>query len=151
MTTHLMDRSTTIFQDTNDSAMDLQARAGLYGHSMGAYSPMLALSVIAGGQTGEPSLPSLRSLVSGFMQWIAARRQRARLEQQLGHDVPVASEEVPVLLAEIERHKWLEAERAGRDIWAERNPRDPLAPAARHWFRNHFGAWYAHRQETLAA
>ena len=70
---------------------------------------------------------------------------QGRLEKALGIDLPLDPAGASELLAEVHRFKWLEAERAGRDIWRERHPSDPEAGAAREWFRLYFGAWYLAR------
>lgn len=71
---------------------------------------------------------------------------RDRVEQTLGVELPIEYEAVPEMLEEVRRFKWLEAERAGRDIWAEQHPTDPEAHALRTWFQKHFGAWYLGRK-----
>ncbi|MCC6548291.1 hypothetical protein IT570_14105 [Candidatus Sumerlaeota bacterium] len=68
-----------------------------------------------------------------------------RIEQALGVPVPVSDDGVVDMIEEVRRFKWLEAERAGRDIWRERHPSDPEGGALREWFRLYFGAWYLAR------
>lgn len=43
------------------------------------------------------------------------------------------------VLAEIHNFKWLQAEKAGTDIWLEKAPHNPLAAAAAEWARRHWG------------
>lgn len=70
---------------------------------------------------------------------------RSYYEEQLGFHIPVSDEALEEMLKEVKKFQWIEAERAGRDIWAERCPKNPEAGAAKEWFRNHFGAWYSYR------
>jgi len=45
------------------------------------------------------------------------------------------------ILKQASEHQWLEAEKAGRDIWAERDPQCPRRAAVRDWFRRFFLRW----------
>ncbi len=63
--------------------------------------------------------------------------------------VPV--EQLEELFREVRRHQWLEAEKAGKDIWAERNPHDPDAVAFRDWAAKHYSAWRSSRGKLLPA
>lgn len=73
-----------------------------------------------------------------------------RIERDLGVRLPISGAQVPCMMNEVRRYKWLEAERAGRDIWAERDKTDPERLALSEWFRKHFGAWYLHHQGACA-
>jgi len=75
---------------------------------------------------------------------------RSHYEDRLGLRVPVSDEEFGEMMAEVRKFKWLEAEKAGRDIWRERHPEDPEAGALRIWFEKHFGAWYLARQNRFS-
>lgn len=60
--------------------------------------------------------------------------------------LPAAPEHIPVdmlpeLFREVRRHQWLEAEKAGRNIWAERSPEDPDGLALRDWMGRHYATW----------
>jgi hypothetical protein len=70
---------------------------------------------------------------------------RSHYEDRLGIRVPLSDEEFDAMMTEVKRFKWLEAEKAGRDIWRERCPDDPEGGALREWFNKHFGAWYLSR------
>lgn len=74
---------------------------------------------------------------------------RERMEEVLGVNLPMEPELIIAMMDEVRRYKWLEAERVGRDIWRERNPRDPESSALREWFQRHFGAWYLARRPAL--
>ncbi len=77
---------------------------------------------------------------------------RERIEKILETELPISSSDAPQLYAEVQKYKWLEAERAGRDIWREKSPKDPDAIAVKEWFRQYFGAWYlAHKQAQRAS
>lgn len=86
---------------------------------------------------------TLRNLFTGREE---AATLRDRVEETLGVELPIEYEAVPEMLEEVRRFKWLEAERADRDIWAEQHPADPEAHALRTWFQKHFGAWYLARK-----
>lgn len=102
----------------------------------------------------EPALSPLASLGR-----IAARARKAydlwklerRVRATLGRPVPVGGELLEQMMLEVDRHQWLEAERAGRNIWAERDPRNPRAAAMRDWFVKHFGAWYYHQAPKVSS
>jgi len=73
-----------------------------------------------------------------------------QVQEVLGVNLPVEGDAILEMMDEVRRFKWLEAERAGRDIWRERNPSDPEAGATREWFQRHFGAWYLARKRATA-
>lgn len=73
------------------------------------------------------------------------------VSNHLGVDLPLEQRDVEAMMEEVRRFKWLEAERAGRDIWAERHPENPDQGALREWFRLHFGAWYLARRKAVRA
>ncbi|MDX2176093.1 MAG: hypothetical protein SF028_06445 [Candidatus Sumerlaeia bacterium] len=73
---------------------------------------------------------------------LGLRGRRRMAEDALGMELPLRDDELDAMMAEVERYKWLEAERAGRDIWRERDAENPLRPALVEWFRRHFGSWY---------
>jgi hypothetical protein len=50
-------------------------------------------------------------------------------------------QEAQDLLAQIASHRWIEAEKAGRDIWSERDPVCPACAAGRDWLSRHFSDW----------
>lgn len=75
-----------------------------------------------------------------------AAQARDRIQETLGIELPLEASQITELMNEVQRYKWLEAERAGRDIWRERDPRDPEAGALREWFSRHFGAWYLYHR-----
>lgn len=129
----------------------------------------LQLDLIARTGLGPLSSPSPLSTAAFFQEWNrlkvserlreALRSLRERLlhsdpepiaeapsvASRYGIDLPLTDETYRAMMDEVRRYKWLEAERAGRDIWRERNPHDPDAMAFQEWFRNHFGAWYLSR------
>jgi len=82
----------------------------------------------------------------GYTRHEASAHDRSWYEDQLGISLPVSDREFAEMLAEVKKYKWLEAERAGRDIWKEKNPSNPEVGALREWFRLHFGAWYLSRK-----
>jgi hypothetical protein len=67
------------------------------------------------------------------------RREVFRLTGQYFPE-PVAGE----MLVEIQRHRWLEAEKAGRDIWVERDPENPHRAAVADWLGRFFRPWREH-------
>ena len=45
------------------------------------------------------------------------------------------------ILRQILEHRWIEAEKAGRDIWVERDPSHPMRAASHDWFSRFFENW----------
>jgi hypothetical protein len=64
---------------------------------------------------------------------------RRELQHLTGDLYPEAS--AREILKRVSEHQWLEAEKAGRDIWAERDPQCPRRAAVRDWFRRFFLRW----------
>ena len=60
---------------------------------------------------------------------------RRAVYQLLGIYLP--EREAKALLRRIHDFKWIEAEKAGCDIWRKREPRAPLKAAAKQWASNH--------------
>lgn len=88
-----------------------------------------------------------RQTIKDFFLRVAGRdpqteRMRRELEKRLGVELPLGPKALRALMGEVKTYKWLEAERAGHDIWLTRNPVDPDGTALQEWFRQHFGAWY---------
>ncbi|CAN5165639.1 hypothetical protein BH09SUM1_BH09SUM1_25550 [soil metagenome] len=90
-----------------------------------------------------------QSTKSFFRKLVGKERDadvRSYYETELGVTLPVPDAALGEMMAEVKKYKWIEAERLGRDIWAERNPADPEVIALREWFGLHFGAWYLSKQ-----
>ena len=67
-----------------------------------------------------------------FVRSIAARNPARRaVFKLLGVYMPET--EAKDVLARIHEHKWIQAEKAGYDIWDTRSSRSPLGAAARDW------------------
>jgi hypothetical protein len=64
---------------------------------------------------------------------------RRALFQLLGVYMP--EREAREVLASIHSYKWIEAEKAGRDIWTEKEPAQPMSAAARTWASKHLSAY----------
>lgn len=116
-----------------------------------ALGALLAMDEAARMLTRRPGNSDPRLLLRRIFAMLRGRNcsavgLRDRMEQALGVQLPIAEDGVIEMIEEVHRFKWLEAERAGRDIWRERNPTDPEALALREWFRLYFGAWYLARQ-----
>lgn len=73
------------------------------------------------------------------------------LRRKLGAELQIPYHEVDDLLEEVARHRWIEAEKAGADIWVQRDPKDPMAPALRDWFTKHYNNWHKAREERAAS
>ncbi len=86
--------------------------------------------------------PGLFAQLAHF--WSQYRKWR-EVRNKLGVSLDIPCTEVDDLLTEVQRHRWIEAEKAGRDIWASRNPRDPESSALRDWFAKHYQSWRAAR------
>ncbi len=95
-----------------------------------------------------------KNMKSLWNRWTGNRDEvvqlRDHVEATLGVQLPIDWNEVPAMMEEVHRFKWLEAEAAGRDIWRERSPENPEAAAIREWFGRHFGAWYMARKGQQA-
>ncbi len=109
------------------------------------------LSISTAGFAMYPSafaIVALRDYLPEINLWnrleVAWRRIKLRrsVEKKLGKKLVIEDTAIEMMVEEVRRFKWLEAERAGRDIWVEHNPQDPEAPAFQQWFARHFGAWY---------
>lgn len=66
-----------------------------------------------------------------------------RIEAAIGDDIDVCPTRVGHMMVEIEKHRWIEAEKAKRDLWSEMSPQDPHAAAVRDWYRKHYKGWAA--------
>lgn len=64
-----------------------------------------------------------------------------RVESALGQRPEVCHTRITDMLREIERHQWIEAEKANRDIWVEADPKDPFGAAVRDWYVKHYADW----------
>ncbi len=64
-----------------------------------------------------------------------------KLNECVGKDVEIPFYRSKDIFWEAKRHKWIEAEKAGRDIWAERDPQDPDGCALRDWVSKYLDAW----------
>lgn len=53
------------------------------------------------------------------------------------------------LILRIQEYKWLEAERAGRDVWKDGSPSQAWETAARDWIAQHYSAWRAYWSDQL--
>jgi hypothetical protein len=91
------------------------------------------------------------SLVERVRMFLARHRRYREVQRRLGVELTVPYEKIDDLLVEVERHRWIEAEKAGRDIWSEQNPADPEGLALRHWFRAHFSKWHRHHVQGLTS
>lgn len=101
------------------------------------------------------SLETIKNFLRRAVSRLSGRDSRAlelqaEIERTLGVDLPLEAEQVQDMMAEVRKFQWIEAERAGRDIWRERDPRNPEGLALREWFRLHFGSWYLARVRRAA-
>lgn len=111
-----------------------------------------ALALTALAQEIGPFLDPqyLRGRIAAYFVQLRSRHaEKARLRNHLGVDLPLTPEECARMGAEVRRFQWIEAERAGRNIWVERDASNPDAAATAEWFRRHFGAWYLHARQGL--
>jgi hypothetical protein len=116
---------------------------------LGSFNPVLGAMAL-GELARELSLSQLRDLIITPIRRLVARLGLTggsdRLDKRLGLALPLSDQAYSEMMEEVRRYKWLEAERAGRDIWKERaKAEDPEAVAFREWFRQYYGAWYLHR------
>ncbi len=129
---------------------------------LGGYSVMTSGSPAALAVAWFSSRGGFPNPLKGSLQWLMARRTErvinASTVENTGDAQPgilsVSSDDLPDLIAEVQRFKWIEAERQGRDIWMEMNPADPDKPAIEEWCRRYFTQWRAgnrHPHRTTAA
>lgn len=119
-----------------------------------AASPLVMEEIIR-----EVSKLRIGQRLRSAIKWMLGQRRNPiatppvneNLADRFGVIVPLGDQDSKELLEEVRKFKWLEAERAGRDIWRERNPRDPEAAAFREWFARHYGAWHLARAKRFEA
>lgn len=85
-------------------------------------------------KTGPSVLGYFRDL------WNQYRTYR-ELTKTVGKEIEIPFYRSKDILWEAKRHKWIEAEKAGRDIWTERDPQDPDGCALRDWVSKYLDAW----------
>ncbi|MBX3729096.1 MAG: hypothetical protein KF858_07905 [Candidatus Sumerlaeia bacterium] len=88
--------------------------------------------------------PPSYSLLDQFALFIRDFLAYRRLCRLVGRRLDIPYHKAPDLLEHARTHGWIEAEKAGRDIWAERSPRNPEAALVRDWFVRHYDAWRRH-------
>ena len=110
--------------------------------TQGAAAP-LVMPMLVDELSSVLNLSGFRAKLFAMFAGSPRKALRAEVEAQLGLQLPIQDDRlVAEMVTEARRFQWLEAERVGRDIWKERNPKNPEASALREWFRLHFGAWY---------
>ncbi|MDX1971067.1 MAG: hypothetical protein SFY68_00910 [Candidatus Sumerlaeia bacterium] len=128
-----------------------QWRILLLSASYGAAFPSLAAPLVAASAVDfhfseeipvnatptQPRRTLFRYVADLWAQYQAYRR----LTQLLGKELDIPFYRSEDILAEAQRHKWLEAEKAGRDIWCERDPYDPEGCALRDWVSRYLDSW----------
>jgi hypothetical protein len=77
--------------------------------------------------------PILRSAI------VAKNPARRAVFKLLGIYLPEA--QARLVLQEIHNYKWITAEKAGKDVWAEQAPQAPFTAAARAWASHYLNAW----------
>jgi hypothetical protein len=60
-----------------------------------------------------------------------------------------SEEEAREVLRAISEHQWIEAEKAGRDIWREQDPSCPQRAACSDWLERYFEGWRRWRTAQL--
>ena len=81
------------------------------------------------------------SLWKVFKEYLKDYRDYRRLTSTVGTDLEIPFYRVNDIVTEARRYKWIEAEKAGRDIWVEKCPADPDGCALREWVARHFESW----------
>lgn len=89
-------------------------------------------------RTTSVKQPSLWKL---FKEYYKDYREYRGLMKLIGKDLEIPFYRVNDIVAEARHYKWIEAEKAGRDIWVEKCPSDPEGCAVREWVARHFDAW----------
>jgi hypothetical protein len=77
-------------------------------------------------------------------------RRYRRAAKALGAAPEIPLSRIDEILAEASAHRWIEAEKAGSDIWVAADPADPEGAALRDWFAKHYQAWRAARLQKPA-
>ena len=144
-------QSTAAFPRMEEAAANLQS---LFSTGAIPQPDPSALAIAALLQALAPHL-SARTVWRRLGDSLAHLRRRhaeqVRLRSHLGLELPLSAEECARMHEEVRRFQWIEAERAGRNIWAERDASDPEAAALIEWFRRHFGAWYLSQRRVRRA
>lgn len=124
------------------------SNVGIYGNC----NPLIALHVLE-ETTGELTWARFTRSARNLFSRLAApfrrhsiRKASDRIDARLGLDLELSDDAYAEMMEEVRRFQWIEAERAGRNIWAETACNDPEVAAFKEWFRRHFGAWYLSRR-----
>ena len=115
---------------------------------LGSFNPVVAMMAIDELRR-EVSMADLNKFMAPLRRLVgrlASTKPAHRLDEKLGINLPLSDNAFGEMMEEVRRYKWLEAERAGRDIWSERSRQDPEAAAFLEWFRKYYGEWYFSRQ-----
>lgn len=92
---------------------------------------LLERRILNRAETGEGGVTTRRALARN-----PHRREAFRLT-----GLYFTEDEASDLLAAISEHRWIEAEKAGRDIWVEKDPSCPRCAATRDWMSRFFPHW----------
>ena len=103
------------------------------------------------GTTKRTAAVRTLGIVERVRQFYRNYRTYRELRNKLGAELNISIHEVDDLLEEVARHRWIEAEKAGTDIWVKCNPTDPNAPALRDWFTKHYNNWRKAREQRAAS
>lgn len=126
-----------------------QWRIMMLAASYGATTPSVAHAIAAASMMESPIFATAKqspaksgSRVLGFLRdlWAQYRTYR-KLNETVGKEIEIPFYRSNDILIEAKRHQWLEAEKAGRDIWRERDPYDPEGCALRDWVSKYLDAW----------
>ncbi len=141
-------RSSTPFPRMEGAAADLLGR--MAGGTIPVADPStFATTMLAQQLAPHLSAHTLWCRLGGALAHLRARHaEQARMRSHLGMELPLSAAECARMRDEVRRFQWIEAERAGRNIWAERNASDPEAAALVEWFGRHFGAWYLSQRRS---
>ena len=96
------------------------------------------------------SLPGMHAGLPGGLRCAMAAKNPARREvfRLLGIYLP--EPQARMLLHEVHDYMWIQAEKAGCDIWQVLDNKQPFAAAAREWGRRYLASFTTYWQRRLA-
>ncbi|MEQ8822574.1 MAG: hypothetical protein RLY93_20245 [Sumerlaeia bacterium] len=98
-------------------------------------------------QHTEPAARTPNTAGALVRRWIRYWQARRILGAEKSLPLPL----VDSLLDEVARYRWIEAQKAGFDVWAVGYPEDPERGAMAEWLRKHYDGWYRAQHRALTA
>jgi len=121
--------------------------AASFGATLPSPASAIAAATIINAANEDKEIHRPVAAVNGPSIWkqissaISEYKRYRRLSKKAGRELDIPFYRAQDIELEVQRYKWIEAEKAGRDIWQERNPKDPEGVALRDWVRNYLENW----------